>query len=128
MRRRQTRRATAEDRLAVAMLLVKHGTYLDARDSYDKTPLYLAVQNGRADVVHYLLKKGANPNVRDEKWGKTPFHIAAYYGEITIAKLLIKYGANANARDASGRTPLHIAVEERNTDVIKALLRYGGTD
>jgi FOG: Ankyrin repeat len=117
--------AADEGRLAVVATLLKHGAYIDARDVYGMTPLYLAVRNTHVDVVYYLLRKGADPNVQDGKWRMTPLHVAAYFGEVVVVKLLLRYGANPNAKDGEGKTPLHYAIEERNIDVAKVLLRHG---
>ncbi|MFZ8809680.1 MAG: ankyrin repeat domain-containing protein, partial [Pyrobaculum sp.] len=43
----------------------------------DQTDLHKAALAGDAERVKELLKKGTNPNTKDEK-GRTPLHMAAY--------------------------------------------------
>ncbi len=70
-----------------------------------KTPLYMAVENGRLDVVQYLVEHGANVNERlgDDS---TPLHVAAQNGDMDIVKYLVEHRASINARDLFGYTPL----------------------
>ena len=69
------------------------------RDEHEWTPLHLASQNNMTDIVHLLLKHGANVNAKDnKKW--TAMHIACSKGHIKIAELLIQHQAQI---DAQGR-------------------------
>jgi ankyrin repeat protein len=45
-----------------------------------------------------LLKRGADPDVRDQE-GKKPLHIVAQLGRAELAELLIRYGAGLKAGD-----------------------------
>lgn len=81
---------------------------------------------GHTEIVAYLLKRGANPNivkddyvlvkdsyvpVPNEQDNRTPLHWAAGYGYKDIAALLIQRGADVNAKwEALGYTPLAQAV------------------
>jgi cytohesin len=88
------------------------------------TDLHSAASAGDVERVRELLKKGANPNVRDE-FGYTPLHWAAYEGHVDVVKLLLKHGANLNARDEDGWTPLHRAASRGHVEVVKLLLEHG---
>src|SRR5947209_5684527 len=52
------------DLVSVKALLAK-GAAIETKTPYGQTPLYLAAMNGRADVVEFLLDKGASTDVRD---------------------------------------------------------------
>jgi len=69
-------------------------------------------------VVSRLLKRGADPHVRD-KDGATLLHYAVLVAAIQTLKLLIKHGVD------EGWTPLHLAVQSRTRDVAKILLVNG---
>lgn len=43
-------------------ILVNHGSYLEARDTNERTALYLASGRGHIEVVKYLISSGANVN------------------------------------------------------------------
>ncbi|KAH0533253.1 hypothetical protein TsFJ059_001840 [Trichoderma semiorbis] len=92
-------------------------------DHHD-TPLHLAVQDGKADVVESLLMQGANIEAKD-KYGGTPLFDAVRKGNEDMAKLLLDRGADIEAKNKEGRTPLCNAVCNRNMDMTKLLLNRG---
>lgn len=51
--------------------LIDHGVNVNIRNLFYTTPLHLACQNDRTEVVRYLLKVGAAPEAPDEA-GITP--------------------------------------------------------
>jgi len=90
-------------------------------------PLLLAAKSSEAKVVEFLLSKGANPNITDNRSTIRLFspalHYAIYDNNLEIVKLLVKANADVNLRDKStkiGQTPLELAlrragVEYQNT-------------
>lgn len=51
----------------VRLLLSQKNILINESDSYGKTPLMIAVQNGHSDVVNMLIKAGADPNFKNDK-------------------------------------------------------------
>jgi len=49
---------------------------INRRTSSGCTPLFLASQQGRADVVRILLKAGANPTISEDEYSFTPIDVA----------------------------------------------------
>lgn len=81
-----------------------------------RTALHLASCEMYPGIVELLLKKGADPNVRDVE-GRTPLSEAALWGRLENAKILLKHGASpllACIRD--GRRDLAVAFA-KNDDV-----------
>ena len=97
---------------------------IDAVDDQGYTALYRASLYGRTQVVDYLLKHGANPDMRDRD-GATPLHAAASKGYGKIMRLLLAETENVNVQDMLGTTPLLSATVSGSTDVLKALLEFG---
>ena len=93
-------------------LLISLDVNIEARNRNGETPLMLAVQYGRANIVEFLIAQGANVNVEDRKQ-RTPLHIAAQSRNPRIAKLLLNSGANPNAVDRDGLTPLQMTTSSR---------------
>ncbi|WP_432773313.1 glutaminase A [Francisella salimarina] len=61
-----------------------------SKGDYDKrTALHLAAAEGHEDVVKYLIRKGANPTIKD-RWGKTPLDDARANSYSHIVRLLEK--------------------------------------
>ena len=60
------------------------------------TALAIASRKGHKEIVELLLKKGAEPNIRD-KYGTTPLHYAALYGHMAIVETLLHSGADVVA-------------------------------
>jgi len=61
-------------------------------------------------IVELLLKKGADPNIKNED-GDTPLHIAAINAYDRIVELMLDFQADPNRTNRDGDTPLHKAVE-----------------
>ena len=75
--------------------------------SRGQSPLYASIQSGKADIVAYLLEKGADPNT--EIYGNTPLSTTmSGYGENwkPVAEALVAKGAKINGSDNEGQTPL----------------------
>lgn len=72
---------------------------------YGETPLFIAVLNGRKQIVSYLLEKGANPNIPRRDTGMTPLILSFVipYFDSEIVDLLLNYGSDLEFRDNAGR-------------------------
>jgi hypothetical protein len=80
------------------------------RNIQGKTPLYIAVQEGRAQLIPVLISYGSEVFAADNS-GITPFTIAAR-SNTGIFNLLITEDT-VNQRDSEGNTILHAAVIDR---------------
>ncbi|WP_291133057.1 ankyrin repeat domain-containing protein [Erythrobacter sp.] len=100
-------------------------TVINARDiTTGETGLHIAA--ARRDVlwVRFLLQRGADPNIRDNK-GLTPLQIATTLGEVEAVEELISKGAQVDVADSQGETPLIAAVHQRNVPLVRRLLAQG---
>ncbi|KAL7304491.1 hypothetical protein TKK_0003283 [Trichogramma kaykai] len=112
---------------------VRQQVNIDARDNEGRTPLHLAAELRRQEVVLLLLRRGADPNVANEI-GRTPMHLVAmlnqFYGA-EITKMVFEISAEKqrpvriNAQDRWGDTPLHLTMPWGDKKVFKTLLRRG---
>jgi len=66
------------------------------------TAIGMACAINKIEVVHYLLKRGADVNFPIGPFGKTPLHIAIENGHELLAKFLLNNGADINAKDNFG--------------------------
>ena len=73
-------------------LLLDRGVAVDTRDEGGRTPLMLAVAQGRLEVVRLLLQRGADPNAADNA-GHTPLQQARLRNLKDITALLEGAGA-----------------------------------
>jgi len=113
---------------AVTEMLNEPGTtVINARDiTTGETGLHIAASRRDALWVRFLLQKGADPNIRDNK-GLTPLQIAATLGEVEAVEELIKRGAQVDVADSQGETPLIAAVHQRNVPMVRRLLAQGAS-
>jgi hypothetical protein len=91
---------------------------------YDRMRLHIAALWGDVEIVELLLRRGADPNVKDDN-GQTPLHIAALWGHVDVVRVLLEHRADPNAKDNDGKTPLHYAAEKGHVDVVRVLLERG---
>jgi uncharacterized protein len=85
------------------------------------TPLHSAAAGGSAEIVHDLLRAGADPNAR-QGGGFVALHAAAQNGDARMTRDLLEHGADRQLAPDDGRTALAIA-EEQGHEEVAALLR-----
>ena len=99
---------------------------LDAYAPDGFTPLQLASFFSRADVVKFLLARGADANAVSRNPMKlTALHSSVAANHIPITKLLLANGAEVNARQEGGFAPIHAAGQHGDVAMIQLLLGWG---
>uniref|UniRef100_A0ABD2WKN1 PRANC domain-containing protein n=1 Tax=Trichogramma kaykai TaxID=54128 RepID=A0ABD2WKN1_9HYME len=95
------------------------------------SPLLLALNWRKTEVVELLLRRGADPNLPNKN-GLTPLHVTCQmddYGRLAKFFFEINDELNQwvpiNAPDKFGSTPLHFAIFYKNKNNIESLLRRG---
>ncbi|KIW67300.1 hypothetical protein PV04_06564 [Phialophora macrospora] len=101
------------------------GAETDPRDSYGRTPLSWAAENGYEAVVKRLLEKGADLESTDEDYGRTPLSWAVKKGHEAVVKQLLEKGANLESKENNGRTSLSWAATIGHEAIVKQLLEKG---
>ena len=76
----------------IARLLLEHGADVNARNYRRSTPLHIAVEDGRVEVVQVLLEYGADVGAEDEN-GRTALQVVSNKRRDEIVKLLSEHGA-----------------------------------
>lgn len=79
--------------MAINFLLII-GARVDSKDNSGKTPLLLALENGRFNIAEYLIKHGSDVNEVDHLGQSALFFVtnADCYGSSKIVKILICCG------------------------------------
>lgn len=95
----------------------------ESDDKLGWPPLYRTVICGHVDATNFLLKSGADSNIKS-KVGDTPLHQAASNDQIKIAQILLKYKADPNAQQDDGDTPLHYAASKGHIGMVRLLLKH----
>ena len=112
----------AKDTTAVQML-VELGVPLNAYDQNGSTALIHASGLGLQDIVHFLLKKGADTEIA-AKGGATAVWAAISQSNTEILRILLEAGANSNQMVA-GYPPLNLACLSGSPEQVSLLLEYG---
>ena len=129
--------AAQQGDLAIVKLLVEQGgAKVNVKGNLNfiiretKTPLYLAIEEGHADVARYLVDCGAELDSLNDQSNRTAAHAAAGQGDAELLRYLLERGASPNGvnRDA-GRSgadfhafPLANAA---NAGVVDVLVAFG---
>uniref|UniRef100_A0A1I8H0B8 ANK_REP_REGION domain-containing protein n=1 Tax=Macrostomum lignano TaxID=282301 RepID=A0A1I8H0B8_9PLAT len=88
---------------------------------YSTTPLYIAAQNGRKDILTALIKAGANTDDQ-QKQGASALYIACQKGHAAIVDVLIKAQANPDLQAAEGETALFVASQNGHNGIVNKLI------
>lgn len=89
---------------------------VNAATEYGVTPLALACDHDREEVVKLLLEAGADPNIKDRFYHFSPLLHATFKGNPATVKLLLQHGA----KDADAALPF--AVGMRNVEIVRAFI------
>ena len=116
-----------KDVAAVKALVEKSPGLVDARDGNGLTPLHHAAREGDADLITYLVDKGAKLELKTAQ-AKTPLHLAAMNDRRDAVAILLKRGAALEARDDYLRTALVLCARERGEAGTARLLLDAGAD
>jgi len=90
-----------------------------------ETALIITIKRRDMTWSNFLLGRGANPNLKDNK-GNSALHYAALLGFQEGAALLLGQGAQVNAVNSGGESPLIVAVQQRDVGMVRLLLASGG--
>ena len=103
--------------------LIETNAIIDTYSNNQRIPLHLASYKNYPKIVEYLLKKGSNPNYKDEL-GCTPMHLAAKEGYTECIKYLLNYNGDLYSVDFRGWNILHYAAFHGNKDTVRFLCMY----
>lgn len=139
------------DNTDIARLLVYAGADINAVNNYKHSPMFLALEKQRGELVDLflssgvkeglstdylfracakknymgvlaMLKGGVDPNVSNEK-GNTPLIISASLGDLDSVRDLLAYRADINAANKDGNTALIYAARYHHPQVVRELLK-----
>ena len=119
--------AAAADLIEVTTsLLDQNPSLLNEHSPHGFTPLGMATHFGNENIVRFLLRKGANPNLPSENgYHVYPLHTAVDSNFEGIAKMLVEAGAEVNVIQTYNMTPLHAAAQNGNIELLILLLENG---
>ena len=115
----------AADFSALESLLSQSPTLINSLDpKYGWTPLCRALICSQSEVARFLLKKGADANIKTAV-GEPPLYLAVDLQQEGVARMLLEFGADPNCSNADGETPLHVATFKGQLSVMELLLSSG---
>ncbi|KAL0482045.1 hypothetical protein AKO1_013271 [Acrasis kona] len=105
-------------------LLMDHPSIdYDLRDDQGCTPIYLAAENLKYDIVKMFLEKNVDSKIGNNN-KKTILHLFAEQGNKVLIKMLIEqYHHDLNSTTTDELTPLHLASQNLRRPVIEYLLQ-----
>jgi ankyrin repeat protein len=132
----------------VQELIERYPEILNARATWNETPIEAATQMGNQPIIDFLIERGApvdlftacvlgdvsrvgaeiagDPGLsRARGVHELPvLYFAAVGRQVEVAELLLRHGADVNARSEAA-APIHGAVMAGSPDLVRLLLRHG---
>lgn len=105
--------------LELVQLLVSKGAAVNHNSSMG-TALMAAIVKNHVPAVQFLLEKGADVNVWDER-GTTPLIYAVQFKNKEVIKLLLNHKPDTSHTDKNGKTAFEYAVFSGDVDIIELL-------
>ncbi len=95
---------------------------LNICDLKGQTPLMLIAEDGDAELVHTMLKAGADPDVQDWR-GMTALHSAVKSYDNSCVDALLDHPCFLSMQTLAGHSALHIASWSANMHAVERLLK-----
>jgi ankyrin repeat protein len=95
-----------------------------AKQRGGQTALHRAAFHQHVPLLELLLRNGADPNTRDDRFRSMSLHTAASNGCEAAVDALVRFGADVNAQSMFG-APLHLAAWHNQARLVHKLLKYG---
>jgi len=111
--------------IAKVRLLVERGANVNLASKQGRTPLFIAAMSDQsAEIVRYLVAKGADLRARDA-FGNTFLTAAAVGNDLSTIRIALDAGVDVNAVGATTLTPLLLSAGYGNVAATKLLLSKG---
>ena len=133
------------DLYAVNAVLAK-GADANVVDKENRSPLYIAAENGYSALCRCLLSRNSelrsqweldrqlDASTAEPEWavdihlcsksGKSPLYAAAEGGHVEAVAFLLKNGANVRQETCRGKIPLYAAAEKQYVDIVREILPF----
>ncbi|GMH32668.1 hypothetical protein BSKO_00502 [Bryopsis sp. KO-2023] len=99
---------------------------LEVRTNRGATPLYIATQNGRIEVMKALIDQGAEVDAEFRSTGAPPLLVAGENGDVRALRVLLDEGATVDKGNTNEVTALHLAASIKNGGkAVNLLLDHG---
>ncbi|KAM7392086.1 hypothetical protein PAMP_022722 [Pampus punctatissimus] len=105
-------------------LVSKASKYINCQDDGGWTPITWAIEYKHKELVHLLLTKGVDVNIRDKEQNVC-LHWAALSGCDDIAQALLEARCDLDALNIHGDSPLHVAARENHLECVMLFLSRG---
>jgi ankyrin repeat protein len=117
--------ALGKRNMDIAVVLLGQGADVNIKDTPGHAPLYSASDNGRRDLVDWLLKHHADVNLLNGERAMTALRVAAEMGELEISRALLHHGAAVDTPCYQGWTPLKAASRNGHVHLVQLLMESG---
>lgn len=112
--------------------IIRMGNDINGKDSNGDTILIkscIEKNQNSLEIVSFLLSRGADVNVRDNKGWAPLFHASAQY-QLDLVKLLLSKGADVNVRDNNGASALKTVcwfpqLDDKKMEIVRLLIHAG---
>ena len=117
--------AATNDHLAIVTTLLEH-VGINVPNAIGSTPLIIAAEGGKHEMVEQMLKKDADHEVQNHD-GYNALSKAILNGHDRVVQMLLDHDAKYHATTTSSGNALHIACASEKTkpDLIKILVKMG---
>ncbi|KAF0720286.1 Aste57867_430 [Aphanomyces stellatus] len=106
--------------VAKQLLLQADAAAIDLKDYTGRTPLYLASEAGKLELVKLLVANKVRGDIVTEG-GMGPLHVASWNGHLAVVKVLVDH-CDLNLKACLGSTPLDMAASRGKLDIVRLLV------
>lgn len=89
-------------------------------------PFHYACQNGRLEIVEYLVGQGCDKEAQDMSGGNG-ISTATRFRRLEVLKYLVEQGCDIRRNDEKGMLPIHFACRYGFLEIVKYFLEIGLT-